>query len=92
MSYIYGQPQRWPGPVHNSSARQVTAFANTMAASAPSARDDKKKTKDKNSKDKSIKLLGTKPAEELEEDIKSNDMSPTIKYAEQSFTAAPTRA
>jgi hypothetical protein len=82
MSFTYGQPQRWQTPDQNSLAPPAASFANTMPASASSARDDKKKKKDKTSKDKPIKVVGTKPAEELEEEIKANDMSPTIKYVE----------
>jgi hypothetical protein len=83
MSFTYGQPQRWQSPPEQASrAPPAASFTNTMPASASSTRDDKKKKKDKNSKDKPIKVVGTKPAEELEEEIKANDMSPTIKYVE----------
>jgi hypothetical protein len=77
MSYTYGQPQRWQSPDYNSRAPQAASFANTMPTSAFSARDEKKKKKDK-----SIKVVGPKPAEEVEEEIKTNEMSPTIKYVE----------
>lgn len=83
MSFTYGQPHRWQPPSDpKTGATTTTSFANSMAASAFSARDDKKKKKDKGSKDKAIKLVSTRPAEELEQHFQTNDMSPTIKYVE----------
>jgi len=88
MSFTHGRPQRWQPADYKSRAPQVASVANSMPASASSAPNDKKKTKDKKPKDRPIKVVGTKPAQELEEDFQANEMSPTIKYARFTATAA----